>query len=139
MRGQVMPTEQPPPVHGACPAPAAPHMARSKPAASGADAEMAVALELPRCDGVPCAVVWTAIPPITWLLPFVGHMGICDSAGLLHDWGGGPVRPCPPTEMLFGRPCRYILFHPRDPAAWDAALAQADREYADKDLSLIHI
>lgn len=30
----------------------------------------------------PYCIVWTAIPPITWFLPFVGHMGIADSNGV---------------------------------------------------------
>lgn len=33
--------------------------------------------------------------------------------------------------MLFGQPARYLRFHPTDLAAWDAAVAQADREYLE--------
>ena len=76
-----------------------------------------------------CCVMWTPIHPITWFLPFVGHMGICDSSGRLHDWGGGGIRPCPPREMMFGEPARYLKFNPADRAAWDAAIEKADREF----------
>ena len=30
----------------------------------------------------PFAIVWTPIHPISWILPFVGHMGIADSNGV---------------------------------------------------------
>ena len=46
------------------------------------------------CSGTnapPCSILWTPIHPITWFAPFVGHMGITDSSGRLHDWGGGPI------------------------------------------------
>ncbi len=36
----------------------------------------------------PACVVWTPIPCITWILPFVGHMGICDSNGVCFDFAG---------------------------------------------------
>ena len=34
------------------------------------------------------SVVWTPIPPITWLFPFIGHLGVTDSEGKVHDFGG---------------------------------------------------
>lgn len=36
----------------------------------------------------PHCIVWTPIPVITWVLPFVGHMGVCDSNGLIYDFAG---------------------------------------------------
>ena len=83
-------------------------------------------------DEIPysCSILWTPIHPITWVAPFVGHMGITDSQGRLHDWGGGPIRPCTPRLMMFGEPARYIQLHPKDARAWDAAIAQADDEYS---------
>jgi hypothetical protein len=76
-----------------------------------------------------CCILWTPIHPITWFVPFVGHLGICDSKGRLHDWGGGPIRACAPRGMMFGEPARYIQMRPADVAAWDDAIAQADEEY----------
>lgn len=37
---------------------------------------------------LPCSIVWTPIPGLSWLLPFVGHMGITNSAGVIRDFGG---------------------------------------------------
>ena len=31
----------------------------------------------------PHCIVWTPIPLISWLVPFVGHMGICTSKGVI--------------------------------------------------------
>ena len=42
----------------------------------------------PERDVYPFCIVWTPIPGLTWLLPFVGHMGVCDSAGVTHDFAG---------------------------------------------------
>lgn len=36
----------------------------------------------------PHCIVWTPIPVISWVLPFVGHMGVCDSNGLIYDFAG---------------------------------------------------
>jgi hypothetical protein len=36
----------------------------------------------------PFAIVWTPIPCLTWLFPFIGHMGICDSRGVAYDFAG---------------------------------------------------
>ena len=76
-----------------------------------------------------CCILWTPIHPITWFLPFVGHLGVCDSKGRLHDWGGGPIHACAPRFMMFGEPARYIQMQPTDVATWDDAITQADEEY----------
>jgi hypothetical protein len=36
----------------------------------------------------PFCVVWGPLPVISWILPFIGHMGICDSKGRVHDFAG---------------------------------------------------
>lgn len=37
---------------------------------------------------VPRAVVWTALPLITWLLPLIGHVGITRAGGCTTDFSG---------------------------------------------------
>lgn len=34
----------------------------------------------------PFCIVWSPIPVLTWLLPFVGHLGIATSDGCVLAW-----------------------------------------------------
>lgn len=58
----------------------------------------------PARNRFPFAIVWTPIHPITWILPFVGHMGICDSRGICLDFTGA----IGVDDLAFGSPTRYI-------------------------------
>ena len=42
----------------------------------------------PANDRFPNCLVWTPIPVLTWVLPFVGHLGIADSKGVTWDFAG---------------------------------------------------
>lgn len=57
----------------------------------------------------PFAIVWTPIPPITWVLPFVGHMGVCDSRGVIYDFTG----LIGIDDLAFGKPTRYLVLNPK--------------------------
>ncbi|PNH03544.1 Protein REVERSION-TO-ETHYLENE SENSITIVITY1 [Tetrabaena socialis] len=65
-----------------------------------------------RSGGRPSALVWSPIPLISWLLPFIGHMGVCSSTGRTFDFAG----PFTVNEdmLLFGKPTRYILLDPAE-------------------------
>lgn len=54
----------------------------------------------------PCCIVWTPIPCITWLIPNIGHMGICNSKGIIHDFAGSYF--VSQDNMTFGNPTKYI-------------------------------
>ena len=58
----------------------------------------------------PYAITWTPIPLITWILPFVGHMGIADSRGVIYDFAGPYT--IGEDNMAFGKPTRYIILDP---------------------------
>ena len=36
----------------------------------------------------PFCIVWTPMPIISWFLPMIGHVGICTSEGIIHDYAG---------------------------------------------------
>lgn len=36
----------------------------------------------------PFCIVWTPIPLLTWIFPFIGHMGIAYSNGVIRDFAG---------------------------------------------------
>ena len=92
-------------------------------------------------DKFPFCLVWTPIPVLTWVLPFVGHMGIADSKGVTHDFAGPYY--VSKGDLAFGRTTRYIQLDPARATAlggtaqdrargWDAAVVRADVCYEHK-------
>lgn len=79
----------------------------------------------------PYSLVWGPLPVITWLLPFIGHMGLCDSEGRVHDFAGPYFVGI--DRFMTGTVHKYYQF--RDAAAsprqWDEALARADGDYRE--------
>lgn len=76
----------------------------------------------------PFAIVWTPLPVITWFLPLIGHTGITDSNGIIHDFGGSYYVSV--DHMTFGKPTKYVKLDPSKAEAsdWDAAIqVSADR------------
>lgn len=61
-------------------------------------------------DKYPYCIVWTPIPVLSWFFPFIGHMGIANSTGVIRDFAG----PYYVSEdnMAFGRPTRYLRLDP---------------------------
>lgn len=43
---------------------------------------------IPSRDFFPRCIVWSPIPVLTFLLPFVGHLGIVTSEGEINDFAG---------------------------------------------------
>ncbi|KAJ0468495.1 hypothetical protein HanIR_Chr14g0697251 [Helianthus annuus] len=54
----------------------------------------------------PCCIVWTPLPVISWLLPFIGHVGIGREDGVILDFAG-PNFVCV-DNFAFGSVARYI-------------------------------
>ncbi|OQV20150.1 Transmembrane protein 222 [Hypsibius exemplaris] len=79
----------------------------------------------------PFCIVWTPIPVLTWLFPFIGHMGIATSKGVIRDFAG----PYYVSEdnMAFGNPTRYMQLDAKKAAqgssGWDTAIADASKIY----------
>ncbi|KAJ8407020.1 hypothetical protein AAFF_G00292960 [Aldrovandia affinis] len=80
----------------------------------------------------PYCIVWTPIPLLSWLLPFVGHMGICTSAGVIRDFAGPYF--VSEDNMAFGKPTKYWELDVNKVCAsgsnaWDIAVHDASEEY----------
>ncbi len=64
-------------------------------------------------------------------MPFIGHMGICTSEGIIRDFAGPYFVST--DNMAFGWPTRYLVMDPakaRDGVAgWDAKVAEASTIY----------
>jgi hypothetical protein len=86
------------------------------------------------------SIVWSPLPPITWILPFIGHMGITTSKGIACDFQG-PYSVGDRGRMAFGRPTRALRMDVTSLSSsssssqkqaaeiWDGAIAVANSEY----------
>lgn len=75
----------------------------------------------------PYSIVWTPLPLITWILPFIGHTGIGMSDGVLHDFAG----PYTVTvdDLAFGETHKYVPLDISETQRYDNAVLKADRHY----------
>ncbi|XP_072131609.1 transmembrane protein 222-like isoform X2 [Mobula birostris] len=86
----------------------------------------------PERQRFPHSLVWTPIPVLSWIFPFIGHMGICTLSGIIRDFAG----PYYVSEdnMAFGSPTRYWQLDPAKVYAmgsnpWDTGVLEASEEY----------
>lgn len=85
-------------------------------------------------DKYPFCIVWTPIPILTWFFPFIGHMGIAMSNGVIRDFAG----PYYVSEdsMAFGRPTRYLVLDPfkveGGSVEWNEAISRASVVYGTR-------
>ncbi|KAL8200415.1 hypothetical protein R6Q57_011754 [Mikania cordata] len=105
----------------------------------------------------PCCVVWTPLPVVSWLLPFVGHIGIAREDGVILDFAG-PNFVCV-DNFTFGSVARYIQInkekfsmrkreeeynlvesgrnHYQNQNTWDAALRKSTQEYQHRTYNIL--
>lgn len=60
----------------------------------------------------PCCLVWTPLPVVAWLVPFVGHLGICREDGVILDFAGSYFIMV--DSFTFGAPAKYLQIDPRE-------------------------
>jgi len=71
--------------------------------------------------------VWTPIHPITWLCPYVGHVGLCDAEGRVHDFAGPYYIGL--DAMAFGWPTRYVQLDCDSMPHWDLSVGRAAQRF----------
>ena len=64
----------------------------------------------PRKARFPCCLVWAPLPVISWLVPFVGHLGICTEDGVILDFAGSFFVSV--DAFTFGAASRYVRLNP---------------------------
>ncbi|GAX22579.1 hypothetical protein FisN_14Hu208 [Fistulifera solaris] len=82
------------------------------------------------------SIVWTPLPFITWIFPFIGHTGMADSKGIISDFQG-PYFVGDRGHMAFGAPTKVlkIRFIEEDntefchASQWDEAIQEANAVY----------
>ena len=75
----------------------------------------------------PYSIVWTPLPLITAIFPFIGHTGICTSEGIIHDFSGPYTITV--DDMGFGNPTKYVQLSFNDADLWDDAIREGDGVY----------
>lgn len=59
----------------------------------------------PRKQKFPCCLVWTPLPVVSWLAPFVGHVAICREDGTIVDFSGDSLIRV--GHLIYGDVARY--------------------------------
>lgn len=54
----------------------------------------------------PCCLVWTPLPVVSWLAPFIGHVGICREDGVIIDFSGSNIVST--DDFAYGSVARYV-------------------------------
>lgn len=60
----------------------------------------------PKKARFPCCIVWTPLPVISWLVPYIGHIGICREDGVVLDFAGSNFVSV--DNFLYGPVARYL-------------------------------
>ncbi|KAI7988102.1 Protein REVERSION-TO-ETHYLENE SENSITIVITY1 [Camellia lanceoleosa] len=60
----------------------------------------------PKKAKFPCCLVWTPLPVVSWLAPFIGHVGICREDGAVLDFSGSNFVNV--DEFAYGAVARYL-------------------------------
>lgn len=89
----------------------------------------------PKTNRYPFSIVWTPIPFLTYLFPFLGHMGIGDSEGLIHDFSGPYTISI--DDMAFGKPTKFLQLDIKDPVEYNEKIQSADEKFKREDHSLL--
>ena len=77
----------------------------------------------------PYCIVWTPIPFLTWFFPSFGHVGICESNGIIHDFAGSYHVSV--DNMAFGFPTKVIVLKlsVKESNEYDKAISTATNHY----------
>ena len=71
---------------------------------------VSVDTQLPKIDAdaarFPCCITWTHLPMLTWMLPTIGHTGVCTTDGIIYDFAGPYT--IGKDDFAFGRTYKYL-------------------------------
>ncbi|CAO2171208.1 unnamed protein product [Urochloa humidicola] len=60
----------------------------------------------PKKARFPCCIVWTPLPVVSWLAPYIGHVGICQEDGAILDFAGSNLVSV--DNFAYGSVARYL-------------------------------
>ena len=82
----------------------------------------------------PNCLVWTPIHPITWICPYVGHVGLCGPDGVVLDFAGKRIGR---GSMAFGWPARYVQLLPEATPDWSGEIERASEQFGRVDYNFL--
>ena len=87
----------------------------------------------------PYCIVWTPIPCFTWIFPSIGHVGICNSKGIIYDFASPYYVSI--DNMAFGNPTKYVLldFDGREFDKYDQSIEEGAKIIMIKTIVFISI
>ena len=82
-----------------------------------------------RSSHFPYCIVWTPIPLLTYLFPCIGHTGVGNSSGIIHDFASSFFVSV--DDFAFGKPTKYIQLEltEQEKYDWDRAILKGDNRY----------
>ncbi|KAL6066006.1 Protein REVERSION-TO-ETHYLENE SENSITIVITY1-like [Balamuthia mandrillaris] len=113
---------------------------------SSSDSDEELDAKLPQIDRkrdyFPLCIVWCPLPVLSWICPFIGHLGIVTSKGVIHDFAGPYHVNRSEQSLIFGRATKYYRVQLKDLKAlsridskrtkmrkWDATIENASEKY----------
>jgi len=101
----------------------------------------------PNKDHFPISIVWCPLPLLTWLFPFIGHLGVCKSDGIIHDFAASEYINRHKQKMGFGSVTKFapVNLHlikgytdmNSAVRSWDDAVDNASKKYDNLSHNLI--
>ena len=83
----------------------------------------------PSKNRYPYCIVWTPIPFLTYIIPFIGQTGIANSKGIIHDFSASFFVNI--DDFSFGKPTKYFQLDldEREKYEYDKAIEKGDLKY----------
>ena len=77
----------------------------------------------------PVCITWTQLPLISWIIPCIGHTGICKSDGVISDFAGPYY--VSEDDFAFGSTIKYVQLEIPDDelARWNDCVEKANKCY----------
>jgi hypothetical protein len=83
----------------------------------------------PSKNRYPYCIVWTPIPFLTYIIPFIGQIGIANSKGIIHDFSASFFVNI--DDFSFGKPTKYfqLELNEKEKLDYDKAIEKGDLKF----------
>ena len=83
----------------------------------------------PSKNRYPYCIVWTPIPFLTYIIPFIGQTGIANSKGIIHDYSASFFVNI--DDFSFGKPTKYLKLdlNEKEKIDYDKVIEKGDLKF----------